>query len=188
MRTKPLLHSLMASALLTLGIVSTAPAQTATFARINDAVAGRCYDPATTAPDTANLNRLKIGIHPTTLTGTSCYASDNGPSLMTDTISFYIEAPAGHYISKITFTQSGKTSGSRGGRGFRSATWVVADKAYTVPTTASGWTGSIDLSLKRKTLIPVSITTYLAAYGGTVRSGSASASNPVVMVDLAPLQ
>ena len=192
MRMKTLPYVMIACALQTIAIVSVTLAQSATFVRIKDSVAGRCYDPATTAPDATNPNRLLIGIHSDTGAdpfghSPGCIASDAGPTLTTDTLSFYVEAPDGSYISKITFTQSGTTFGSRGGRGFRSTNWVVADRASTVPVTPEGWEGSVDLSLERRTLIPVSITTYLAAFGGSVMSGSASASNPAVLVEVLPL-
>ena len=194
MRQTKIWHEVtIVAAVLTLITASMASAQSATFVRITDSVQGRCYDPATTAPDTGNPNRLVIGIHSDPVAdpfgnSVGCVASDEGPTLTTDTISFYVEAPPDHYIAKITFTQAGSTFGSRGGRGFRSTNWVVADRAYTVPVTPEGWEGSVDLSHERKTLIPISITTYLAAFGGSVLSGSATASDPAVQVDVLPLQ
>lgn len=174
---------------LILGMMTTAHAQFATFSDINDAISTRCYDPATTFPDPVNPNQLNIGIKTGYIPGSffvsaACYVSDEGSSLMMDTLSFLITAPEHYYISKITFTQNGTTSGSRGGRGFRSATWVVDDDAMTVPTTAGGWAASLDLTAQKRTVIPVAITTALAAAGGDVRSGSASASNPKVVVEL----
>lgn len=97
-----------------------------------------------------------------------------------DTFTFHVEAPEGYYISKITFTQTKRTSGSRGGSGFAFETWVVDDEASVAP-------GALDLSLEGKTMLPVSITTFLAAFGIQVVSGSASVSNPVVAVELLPL-
>lgn len=180
--------------LLILSIASSAQAQTVTFSAFNDALPARCYNPATTAPDSANANRLKIGIHTGSIPGTfaqsaACVASDAGPTSMLDTISFLITAPANYYIKKITFTQSGTTYGARGGAGFRGATWVVDDDALTVPTTASGWSATVDYTLtgQKKTEVPVAITTFLAAGGGSLRTGTASASNPSVLVELAEL-
>lgn len=165
-----------------LNSVSPAFAQTVTFSDINDAQPTRCYDPATTAPDPANPNQLNIGIKTGIIPGTfgtsaACYASDSGSSLMMDTISFVITAPQYYYISKITFSQSITTSGSRGGQGFGAVNWVVDDNPR------SG-TGTVDLTGQNKTVVPVSITTALAAAGGSVRSGSATASNPRVLVEL----
>lgn len=97
-----------------------------------------------------------------------------------DTFTFNVEAPPGFYISSITFTQNMTTTGSRGGRGFASRSWVVDDEAL-----AGG--ENPDLSLAGKTRMPVSITTFLAAFGIQVVSGSARASDPVVTVELLPL-
>lgn len=168
--------------LLALYALSPALAQTVTFSDINDGVPNRCYDPATTAPDPVNPNQLNIGIHTGIVPGTfgtnaGCYASDEGSSLMMDTISFLITAPEFYYISKITFTQNLVTSGSRGGQGFGAVNWVVDDDPR------SG-TGVVHLTGLNKTVVPVSITTALAAAGGSVRSGSANASNPRVLVEL----
>lgn len=112
----------------------------------------------------------------------ACTASaPNGSAILMDTFAFEVTAPDGYYISRLTFTQSGSTSGSRGGRGFYGTNWTI-DKA------PFGVGGTVDISLQRKTSVPVSITTYLAAFGIQVVSGSASASNPQVRVDLAPLE
>jgi hypothetical protein len=163
-------------------VAGRAQTPTATFSQIDDAVAGRCYDPATTSLDPAQPNRLRIGM-------LGCaVSSPNGSTVAMDTVRFLVEAPDGYYVARVTFTQNGTHDGSRGGAGFRGATWVVGTTARTVPMTAGGWAGTVDLSLERKTAVPVAITTYLAAYGIQVVSGSASASNPAVVVELAPLQ
>ncbi len=176
--------------LLMLNTHAAALAQTATFFGINDALSGRCYNSATTALDPLNPNQLNIGIHSGTSAQTwqtaACVASDNGPVSTMDTISFLVNAPTGYYITRITFTQLGSTSGSRGGAGFRGASWVVDDDALIIPSTATGWAATVDLTGQDKTIVPVAITTFLAAGGGTVRSGSATATHPQVIVELAP--
>lgn len=174
MNSLVLIRQLASCAILVTVLATTVQAQTATFSRFNDAVGSRCYDPATAAPDPANPNRLIIGMHPCTA------SAPNGAAMLMDTFSFHVEAPAGYFISKITFTQTMQTSGSRGGMGFAATNWVVDDDAL-------GGRGSLDLSLERKTFLPVSLTTFLAAFGIQVVSGSASASNPVVVVELSPL-
>lgn len=175
MRVKKLLTWMIGAALLALSIASSAQAQTtptATFSQFRNI--GGCYLPGTTAPDPLDPNRLLIGT-------TACTASSpNGTRVIMDTFTFHVEAPQGYYISKITFTQNMRTSGSRGGMGFAAKSWVVDDEAL------SG-IESPDLSLEGKTILPVSITTFLAAFGIQVVSGSASASNPVVAVELSPL-
>lgn len=148
-------------------LATATQAQTATFSGFRSL--GGCYSPATTAPDPLDPNRLLIGT-------TSCTTS--GGSKM-DTFTFQVEAPEGFYISRITFTQTMRTSGSRGGMGFASKSWVVDNAALA--------NMSPDLSLAGKTRLPVSITTFLAAFSIQVVSGSASASNPVVSVELLPL-
>jgi hypothetical protein len=168
--------------LIALSSVAPAFAQTVTFSDINDAVAGRCYNPAATAPDPVNPNQLNIGINTGIIPGTfgtsaGCYASDGGSSLMMDTISFVITAPQYYYVSKITFTQSITTTSSRGGQAFSGVNWVIDD----APRRG---TGTVDITGQNKTVVPVSITTTLAAAGGDVRSSSATASNPRVLVEL----
>lgn len=182
MRAPVLLVSTIAVAALVVGASSPAHAQSATFTHFDDAVAGRCYEPSTTAPDVADPNQLRIGM-------AACTASaPNGSAIVMDTFAFHVTAPEGFYITRISFTQNGTTSGSRGGKGFRGANWTIDKTPATVSTSAGGWASTVDLSLQRKTTIPVSITTYLAAFGIQVVSGSASASNPVVSVQLAPLE
>jgi hypothetical protein len=186
-----------------LAVAATAQGQTATFFRFTDALAGRCYDSAGTAPSGQVLtNQLNIainsGVDPATFQNRACVAStlSGNPRLTMDTISFYVQAPAGFYISSLTFTQCGKNTGSSGGAGFRGATWVVDDSAMTVPNLAGGcpaesadrWESSLNLTGLGKTIVPVSITTYLAAFDGNLGGiGTASATSPVVQVGLTPL-
>lgn len=176
-----------AFALFTWFVATSAHAQTATFSDVADAVPGRCYDSATTRPDTTEPNRLLIGMNSGIVPGTfginaGCYASDEGSPSTMDTIAFVVTAPDGFYVSRISFTQTLTTSGSRGGRGFAGSQWVVAGDAL-----PAGGTAVADLTGQNKTVVPVKITTFLAAAGGSVRSGSATASNASVLVELAPL-
>jgi hypothetical protein len=168
--------------LLALSSLSPALAQTVTFLDVNDAVPGRCYDSVTTAPDPVNPNQLIIGINTGYIPGSfsvsaACYASDEGSSLMMDTISFLVIAPPGYYISGVTFLQTLVTSGSRGGQGFGAVMKVVGDDPMP-------GTGTVNLTGLSRTVVPVSITTALAAAGGTSRTGTASATNPRVLVEL----
>lgn len=157
-------------AILVTVLATASQAQTATFSGFRSI--GGCYSGA--APDQLDPNRLIIGT-------TACTASaPNGTRVIMDTFTFQVEAPAGFYISRISFSQNMQTSGSRGGRGFASRSWVVDDEAL-------AGSASPDLSLANKTRLRGSITTFLAAFGIQVVSGSASASNPVVTVELSPL-
>lgn len=174
MTPKVFLTSTIATALFVLA-ASAAEAQTPTFSNFNDAAPGGCYEVAGTAPDPANPNLLRIA-------WVGCSASaPNGNALLMDTFKFVVEAPEGYFVSRISFSQSGTSGGSRGGSGFIGVSWIVDQKAL------SG-TGSHDISLHRKTRVPVTLTTFLAAFGIQVVSGYAAASNPAVLVELAPFQ
>ena len=178
--------------------VTSAAGPSVTFQSINDALPSRCYDSSITGPDSINPNQLRIGIDTSVgLVGgmyvqRGCVASTASFSVKNtmDTISFLIEAPAGYYISKVTFTQSGSTTGSRGGEAFLGATWVVNERAAVVPYSAitRQWSASVDLTGQNKTVVPVAITTSLTAGGISPQSSTAIASNPSVVVEIQPLQ
>ena len=189
-------------AVLVLGTVSAAEAETVIFTNINDATPSTCYDSTTTAPDSLNPNKLIIGIKSgiglvATPLGNAyidrgCTASTSSFSSRNtaDTISFQVEAPAGFYVSKITFTQSGTTTAGRGGQSFVGALWVVDQDAENLlysGSTAKTWSGTVNLTGQNKTLVPVAITTYLTAAGISPQYSSASITNPSVVVEVLPL-
>ena len=76
----------------------------------------RFFDSAATAPEAADPNRLVIGLHndtnPATFKANDFRASTAAFSHVAaiDTISFRVEAPKGHRIAKITYTQRGTGS------------------------------------------------------------------------------
>lgn len=171
-------------------VAASADAQVATFSAIDDASPGVCYDPATTAPDALNPNILHIGVHSgfssTSWTNIGCIASTTSfhSRLMNDTIAARIEAPAGFYISRVTFTQTGSATSSRVGQVFAGAQWVVDGDA--LPGSLSG--GTIDLTGQFRTVVPVSFSIFLGAkINGTSGSASASVANPALVVELLPL-
>ena len=184
-----------------LSAVSSAQASSVTFTNINDALPSRCYDSSITEPDSTNPNRLVIGID----TGVALVNSEFGAQYLErgcaastaafyskstmDTISFLVEAPAGFYISKISFSQFGSITNSRGGQAFLGATWVVDEDANVVPynSTTKTWSATVNLTGQNKTLVPVSVTTFLTASGISPQSSSAVVSNPAVVVELLPL-
>jgi hypothetical protein len=173
-----------------------AQAQVVTFSNINDAVGGRFFDAATSAPDPLNPNRLIIGFDsgtdPATWRATDFRASTAAFSYTTamDTISLRIEAPSGFYISKITYSQSGSGSAYRTGKASGAANWVVADYAANLGTFSTNPTTSqtVDLTGLNLTVVPVSITNALFAYA-TPTSGSATVSitGAEVVVEVTPL-
>src|SRR5262245_63830670 len=102
-------------------LVSATPAhaQTATFSNIVDAAHGSSWDPATTALDPENPNRLVFGFHsgisPTSWTSLDFRASTASFSRRsaTDTMCTLVTAEEGYSISALTYSQGGGGSISR---------------------------------------------------------------------------
>lgn len=164
---------------------------TTKFARISDAVASKFFDANTSAPDAVNPNSLLIGFHtgsdPTTRVAKDFKASalPFSHKVAIDTISFTIEAPAGSFVSKVTYTQRGTGPTGRSDVAAGGATWVVAG----IPVDLGVFSGdpslssTLDLTSFRLTSVPVSITLSLFASTGTVAVTGAG-----VQVELLPLQ
>jgi hypothetical protein len=167
-----------------------------TFSDISDAVPGKYFDAATTAPDPLNPNRLIIGFHAgfdadtwTNNTFTASTAAFHREAAM-DTLSFVIEAPAGFAIARITYTQHGIGALSRAGVATGGANWVVDGTAadlglfHANPTVS----GTVDLSSQNKIIVPVSITMGVFTFA-TPRLGAATiaVTNAEVLVELEPL-
>jgi hypothetical protein len=172
------------------GAASEAHAQIVSFKSIKDAVPGKFFEAATTAPDPANLNRLLVGFdtgfNPTTFIANDFRASALAFSNRTamDTLSFTVKAPTGFYIAKITYTQrgtgfTGRTAVSAGG-----AQWVVAGQPFSMGMFSSdpNLSRTVDLTGSRLTSVPVSITVSLFASTGSVAVTSAD-----VIVTVLPL-
>jgi hypothetical protein len=173
----------IAAAILITCSADSAQAQSATFSRIDDAVASKFFDPVTTKADLLDKNKLIIGFNkgldPATLKYrdfTASTASFRYPTAM-DTISVRITAPAGYYIAKVTYSQRGTGSIVRTGKLLCGATLVVAESAYSLGTYSTSPTRSqtIDLTSRRLTVVPVSITNSLNAFA-TSSLGSATVS------------
>jgi hypothetical protein len=94
-----------------------------------------------------------------------------------DTISVRITAPAGYYIAKVTYSQRGTGSVTGTGRASGGASWIVADISASLGlfSTNPTLTQTIDLTGRRLTVIPVSITNSLHVFS-TTSLGSASLS------------
>jgi hypothetical protein len=162
-------------------LASPAYAQRVTFSQIGDAVAKRFFNPAATSPDPLNPNRLIIRMHTgmdwTIAKGTEFKASTAAFSYTSamDTIRFRVTAPAGYYISKITYTQRGVGSALRTGKVSGGSHWVVGDSAFSLGTfsTTPGLSRTVDLTGRKLTSLPVSITASLFAYA-TPQGGAAT--------------
>ena len=162
-------------------LASPAYAQRVTFSQISDAVGKRFFDPATSAPDPLNPNRLIIRMH-TGLDGTVSKATDFRASTAAfsytsamDTIRFRVNAPAGYYIAKVTYTQRGVGTTVRTGAVSGGAHWVVGDSAFNLGTfsTTPGLTRTVDLTGRNLTSLPISITASLFAFA-TPQAGAAT--------------
>jgi hypothetical protein len=181
---------------LVLGGTVAAHAQTVTFTDIRDAVPGRFFDAATTAPDYHDGNTLRIGLHSGLDFRTFKYAdfrassaSFSHPNAM-DTISFRVVAPDGYYISKITYRQRGTGSVVRTGRAAGMTNWVVGKISGDLGSFATNPTlaDTIDLTGLNLTDVPVSISNSLFAFS-TPLLGSATVgvTGAEVLVELSPL-
>ncbi|MGI8740655.1 MAG: hypothetical protein ACR2KU_13940 [Gammaproteobacteria bacterium] len=164
--------------------VSGAQGNTVTFSGINDAVPGKYYDPTTTAPGPVDGNTLVIGLK-------SFIASSEYPyrRVAMDTISFRVAAPAGFYVSRLTYSHTVNLSTSRGGGARWAGNWIVGNAAADLGS--GGVTRriarAIDLTGQNKTVLPVSISNALFAHGLSVTSGTASISRASVRIELLPL-
>jgi hypothetical protein len=186
----------IAAAILITGTAGSAEAQTVTFSRIDDAVASRFFDPATTRVDPLDRNKLKIGFNtgldPATLKYRDFTASTAAfrHTSAIDTISVRVTAPAGYYIAKVTYTQRGTGSIVRTGKLLCGATLVVHDKASLLGSysTNPSLSQTVDLTGRRLTAVPVSITNSLNAFAtSSLGSATVSVTSAEIRVQLLPL-
>jgi len=179
-----------------LTVASTAHGQVVRFSGVTDAVSGRFFNPATTAVDPTNPNRLLIGLHTgmdwTVWKNTDFRASSGTYSYSTamDTINLSIRAPYGFYISKVTYNQQGTGSVARIGFAGGAGNWVVAGVPRNLGTFGTNPTLSrtVDLGARRLTSLTMSVTINLSACA-TQTSGSATLAltGADVTVELLPL-
>lgn len=179
---------------LTMG--STAQAQVVRFTGVTDAAPGRFFNPAATAVDPTNPNRLLIGFHSgmdwSVWKATEFRASSGAYSYSTamDTINVAVRAPFGFYISRVTYRQRGSGSVARIGFAGGAGNWVVAGVPANLGTFSTNPTLSrtMDVSAKRLTSLNLSVTINLSAYA-TATSGSATLTltGADVTVELLPI-
>jgi hypothetical protein len=176
--------------------VAVVQAQTVTFLDITDAVPGKYFDAATTAPDPLNPNRLIFGFHTgldvqtwISRTFTASTAAFYRASAM-DTIRFLVAAPPGYYIAAISYTQRGIGTMARTSKATGGATWVVDDIAEDLGLFGANPALSHTLNLKdqHRTLVPVSITCGLFAFAPPLPGfATISITSAEVLVELLPL-
>lgn len=169
-----------------LNIAVPLQAQTVRFKSIRDAVPSKFFNAATTAVDPSNPNKLIIGFNtgldPTAFT-TAQFVASSSRHVAMDTISFTVTAPAGFYVSRISFTQRGSGWTCRTCSSAGAATWVVAGHPASlgVFTNNPALTGTADLTALKLVTVPVSITDSLFATTGSVTITGAD-----VLVQLLP--
>jgi hypothetical protein len=158
-------------------------AQTVTFSNLADSAPGSSWDPATTAVDPADPNRLVFGFHsgisPTTWTSLDFRASTASFSRRgaTDTMCMLVTAEEGYYVSALTYRQSSGGSVVRLA-GASGVTTLVVNHA---PAGGQGigtnpsFTRRIDLAGQDLTSVPFCVTTSLFVWSAPT-SGSASLS------------
>jgi hypothetical protein len=180
-------------------LLATPPAhaQSVTFSHITDAVPGRFFNAATSAPDPNNPNTLVIGFNagldPSNWKLNDFRASTAPFSHLTasDTLSARIHAPEGYYISNVTYSQRGTGFVLRTGRAAGASNWVVDDIADDLGTYATNpsLTRTVDLTGLNKTFVPVSITTGLFAFS-TPALGAAqvAVTSAQIAVELLPIE
>jgi hypothetical protein len=178
-------------------LTTPADAQTVTFAEIRDAVPLKFFnpDPDGTRVDPADPNTLIIGFesgrNPVDLLDSEFRASTSasGHRIAMDTLSFTVIAPAGYYVSSITYQQVGSGSLSRVADARGGTNWIVAGRPAALGTfrTNPALTQTLSLSDPALTIVPISITTALAAFANpgdaTVEITGAS-----VTVSVAPIE
>jgi hypothetical protein len=177
-------------------LASPAYAQRVTFSKFSDAVPKRFFNPATTAPDPLNPNKLIIRVHSgidwTVAKATEFKASTAAFSYTAamDTIRFRVDAPAGYYIAKITYSQRGIASAVRTGKVSGGAQWVIGDTAFNLGTfsTTPALSRTVDLTSRKLISVPVAITASLFAFA-TPTGGAATLQliGADVLVQLLPL-
>jgi hypothetical protein len=171
-------------------------AQTVTFSEKSDAVLSKFFDAARSVPDPSRPNRLIIGFNtgfdPRTWKFNAFTASTAAfySPVVADTISFDVEAPAGSYIARITYSQRGTGFVSRGGSAMGTSQWVVDGHPVDIGVFGTNPTVSSTAVLTGppRTSVSVSITTSLFAFAPPLLgSATISVTGADVVVELQPL-
>jgi hypothetical protein len=180
------------------GFATPVTAQNVTFADIRDAVPGKFFNPNSdsTRVNPADPNTLDIGfesgLDPLTLQDRAFKASTEsfGNRVAADTLSFNVVAPAGYYISSLTYEQTGSGSVARVGDARGASSWVVAGQPAslgifrTIPTLSR----TVTFTDSRLAVVPVSVTTSLFAFAPDVGGDADVQLNTArVVATVAPL-
>lgn len=187
---------------LVLAIVSSAvpaAAQSVSFVNIRDAVPLKFFspDPAVTHVDLADPNTLVIGFESGRDSGNflddefRASTASFGNRIAMDTVSFMVVAPVGYYVASITYEQGGVGSILRVADAVGGTNWVINGEAASLgffradPTL----TRTATFTDSELTVVPVSITTSLAAFAASSTTGVANVevTSAKVVVTVAPI-
>jgi hypothetical protein len=178
------------------GVAAVAHAQTVTFSNIVDSAPGNGWDPARTAPDPEDPNRLVFafhsGISPTTWVSLDFRASTASFSRRsaTDTMCMLVSAEEGYYVSALTYVQGGGGSISRVAGASGVTTFVVNNAPAPGQgfSTNPSFTRRVDLTGQGLTSVPFCVTTSLFVWAAAT-SGAATVSvgASVVAAELLPV-
>ncbi|MBI2799559.1 MAG: hypothetical protein HYX63_04640 [Gammaproteobacteria bacterium] len=126
----------IASAFLVIG--ATAQAANVTYSNIADANGvPALFDPATTAPDISNVNKLVLGLDNFTVS-----AANGAFNQVSDTLSFKVTAPSGFKITKLTYTEGGTGVSTGAFAGSSATVSLIANGKPASP----GFAGFLNLS------------------------------------------
>ena len=185
-------------AIVFLGYSTTAHAQNVTFTDIRDAVPLKFFNASadSTRVRAEDPNTLEIGFEsgrdPADFLDKEFRASTLafGNRVAADSISFNVVAPAGYYVSSITYTQTGSGSVLRVADARGTSTWVVNGQPASLGVfrTDPSLARTVTFSDSRLTVVPVSITTSLFVFApATSGDATVELTSASVSVTVAPL-
>jgi hypothetical protein len=191
--------SIAAFAIAVFGFATSAHAQNVTFTDVRDAVPLKFFNPSadSTRVLAGDANTLVIGfesgIDGTTFTEREFRASTDAFAnrLASDTLSVNVVAPAGYYVSSITYVQTGTGSIARVASARGVSSWVVNGQPASLGFfgTDPSLGRTVTFTDSRLTVVPVSITTSLFVYAppssGEARLELTSAKLSVTVAPLA---
>jgi hypothetical protein len=190
--------SIAALAIVFLGFATGARAQHVTFADVRDAVPLKFFnpDPDSTRVSPEAPNTLQIGFESGRDSGNflddefraSTRAFGNRVAL--DTLSFDVIAPAGYYVSSITYQQTGTGSVLSVADARGTSSWVVDGQPASLGVfrTDPTLTRTVTFTDSRLTVVPVSITTSLFVFASPSSDATVELTSAKVVVTVAPLE
>jgi hypothetical protein len=181
-----------------LGFSTAAQAQSVTFTDVRDAVPTKFFNPSSdsTRVDPGNPNTLEIGLEsgvdPATLSDNEFRASTEafGNRIAADTLSFNVVAPPDHYVSSITYEQTGTGSVVRVADARGASSWVVNGQPASLGffRTNPTLSGTVTFTNSRLTVVRVSIATSLFVFApATSGEATVELTGAKVSVTVAPL-